>query len=301
MSLDSPSLESVTPEPAVALVVTEIVANEPVDTFDELAFVSEQPDEVKAVVNEDGETVEEPAEVEAKAETPETPEAKPAEDSDAIGKARRILAAANKKELKIADTVAKAEAKILDEFKTNPTKIFDRLGMSFKEWLIKASGAETSTETPKADDRVTALEQKIADKELKEQEANVQRLVADVQGQVKADPTYVRINRSGSQSMVTDLMVEYHALHGKPLPLKVAAHQVEQYLKTLSGDPDVVPPKVTAPKKASNSKDTQAASRPGQTTLTNNETRGQPPANSGRDYNDDREDDRRIMAELGLL
>lgn len=299
--LDSANL-SESPEPHVDTIDSDVTVTNVSDdsNFDEASFLAEleaAPDETPETVTEpkDGETVE------AKEDVKDDIKADPAtESNEAVVKARKILAAATKKERKVTESIAQAETKLLEQFRNKDPKFFDRLGMSFKEWLVAGSG-DAPAETPKADDRVTALEEKLAKKELAEQEAATQSLIDNTHAQIKADTKYTRINRTGSQTMVTDLMVEYYTLHGKPLPLSVAANQVEQFLKQASGDPDVPAIKPSASKKAPNSKEPQSTSRPGQTTLTNNDTRSQPPSNDGERYDNEAERDKLIMRELGLL
>ena len=218
------------------------------------------------------------------------------EGSDpAVVKARTILAAASKKEKRVADSIANAEKVLLDEFRTNPTKFFERAGVSFKQWLAASTGSEAVAE-PKEDDRVTALEKKLLDQEVATEAVKLQGIVETIHSQIKADTTkYPRINKSNSYGLVTDVMVDYHSLHGKPLPLAVAALQVENYLKTLAGEPN----DSIAPKKAS-AKAPQSTSRPGQTTLTNDQIGSVPSANDGSTM-DEKARDKQIMQELGLL
>lgn len=303
MALETAALET-SPDPVVEGTsdsITLAINSDTEATFDEAAFIADL--DAGATTDETAVT-ETPADgdkVEAKEDRAE--DTKPADEAtkptdDPVRAARRILAAANKKERRLADSVAQAETKLIEEFKTNPDRFFDRVGMSFKEWILKAGNVDTGT-TAKPEDRVTALEEKLAKKELAEQEAATQRLFDQAHAQIKADATtYPRINRTGSHSMVTDVMVEYYQIHGKPLPLATAANQVEQFLKAASGEPDA--PKPLAPKKAPISKDTQANSRPGHATLTNHDTRNHAPTEDGLSF-DDEVRTRQVMRELGLL
>ena len=278
------------------------VANE--EAFDEAAFIAgldatpaTEADSALATTEESeaSEAIDTAADDKTDAKPP-ADAAKPATESDvALAKARRILASASKKERGVADAVAKAEQGLIDLFNSNPNAFFDRAGKSFKQWL-QDIGTGPVTAEPKEEDRVTALEQRLLDQDLKAQQAEVTRLVDGIHTNIRNDAkTFPRINRSGSHSMVTDLMVEYHNTHGAPLPYRKAAAQVEEYLRTLAAEPKDSTPAVKA-----SSKDTKPTSRPGQTTLTNDSIRSQPPSSDVGEV-DERVREQTIMRELGLF
>jgi hypothetical protein len=186
------------------------------------------------------ETTAEPA---VAAKTDEAPAEEPKPDEISAARARKILekveeriAAVEARERQLTEREAGGVQGMLSELLRAPKAFLAKHGKHIDD-LIDASVSEGTVEVPDKDDnpRLTALEKRIEARERAEQEAQHQAQVdaikAKIHAEVKAAGKYPLITEAGRAEDVTDFMVEYHAIHGKPISWDRAAFLVEQDLR----------------------------------------------------------------------
>ena len=229
-----------------------------------------------------GETAEATSTEETPAEPVKEPEPKP-DDAVSLAQARKMLAAAQEKERAADAKVAAAEAKLTSAEKTfieslrkAPKATLAKHGVDMDD-LIDASLSEESGTAPapaagKPSPEIAELRQRLerAEKLLEQrtevdQQTKIDAAIARVQADVAKDARFPLINAKGMGSLVTDFMVEYHQIHGKPVSWDRAAQIVEADLAKLTGGA----PKAPAPKPAV----APAAKPAASTTLTNSDVR----------------------------
>ncbi len=227
----------------------------------------------------------------APARAPAAPAAAEPAPTDAEKRARAILASATKKEAEALAKVTASRTDLLNLAKTSPQKFLAEAGMTVDQFLraIQAEG-EPPVE-PKPEERISALEQRLADakraEETKAAAAETARLTSEIHAEVKAAADkYPRIMAVGERALseVTDLMIAYFERHcldaqgnvlpdAKPLDRHVAAAEVEAYYASLA---QKLSP---APKPASNG--TPTSQRQGSPTLATLSPREVAPTDDG--------------------
>ena len=244
--------------------VPEIAAD--FDQADALKFLSELPE---------GEQPAAPATGDAPAPAGDAP--KPAEPAPAETpsekRARQMLADVARRERRIlerkqaagdVETRARNFDAIRDGLRTKPLATLRELGMSLDEFLAAGQAESRDPDAPAAAPP-PATDPRLDEFLAHQAEREVVAAKEAVHAAVKASDKYPRINRSDSQSLVSDLMIEYHAKHGAPLDRDIAAAQVEKYLAQIAGEPISKP----APKPAASTEATPTSQRPGSPTLSN--------------------------------
>jgi hypothetical protein len=234
----------------------------------------------------------------------EEPPAPAVPESADVRKARAILAQANRKLARANQVRDQVRNEIVARLRTKPTETLRELGTSIGELLDAEPGdpaAEAKPQTP--EDRIAALEKRARDAEEAAENARVNAeftaAVNKVHNELRASKDFPRINAGEAHGLVTELMVEYHATHGRALPAAKAAAIVENYLGTIAGaaaKPNSPAPTSKAP--PSNGKQ-PAPQRQGSQTLANNEMRnvGQGPDDLPMDLDARVE---AVMREMGL-
>lgn len=181
----------------------------------------------------DGEPAAEPA-------TSEEPKA----DEITTARARKILQAAEELQAKFdardRELTQREQAGMrgmVEELLKAPKAFLAKHGRHIDD-VIDASVAEGKPEAPAAEDdnpRLTALEKRLEAKEREEQatknQAAIDNRVREIHAELKGSPKFPLINEAGRASDVTDYMVEYHRVHGKPITWDRAAFLIEQDLK----------------------------------------------------------------------
>jgi len=172
-------------------------------------------------------------------ETTEPTEA-PADDVTAA-RVRKMLAAVEEREAALNEREGKSAADILGELLKNPKAFLAKHGRSIDD-VIDASIAEGKGPEPATeDDRVTALEKRLAAAEKAEQDrataaqnaakdAAIAARKNEIHGEVSRSTKFPLINETKRQSAVTDFMIEYHSIHGKAISWEKAADMVEKDL-----------------------------------------------------------------------
>lgn len=170
-----------------------------------------------------------PAGAEPEAEEPAAP---PADDITAR-RVRMMLADVERRTAELDAREARFGGDTLSELLKSPKAFLAKHGKSIDD-VIDASIAEgKDPPAPAADDnpRLTALEKRIAAREQAEADAAIANRKAEIHREVTANSAkYPALVAAGRQSAVTDLMVEYHQLHGKPISWDKAAAMVEKDL-----------------------------------------------------------------------
>lgn len=165
----------------------------------------------------------------------------PKADEITTARARKILEAAEDLQAKLDARGRELDARegggaaaLVAELLKSPKAFLAKHGKNIDE-LIDASVAEGKVEAPQADDRVTALERRLAQREQEEQRARDQAAidaeVSRIHREVKGNAKLVALNAADAASQVTDYMIEYHRTHGKAIAHDRAAFLVEQDLK----------------------------------------------------------------------
>jgi hypothetical protein len=177
-----------------------------------------------------------------------------------------MLATAKRKEREALKAVPAAEAKLLEQFRSDPKGFLARAGISVQQWLnrVAADGADADPAATTSDDRLAAIEKRQLEAEKATALAERNAAIATVNSYVKNDPAYALVNKTGNHALVIEVLDEYYETHRKALPWKVAAKQVEDYLRALSGAPPAEKAPATAPPATS--------TRQAAVTLTNNNT-----------------------------
>lgn len=160
-------------------------------------------------------------------------------------KARAILAAAARKEAESARRAEEIRAEALKTLRENPAKALADAGLTLEQLLAAVEGTPAE---PKPDDRIAALEKRLADltaaDAARKDADEAARLTTQIHAEIKAAGKYPLIDRGGAYALVTELMVEHWQRHcvdakGAPLPgahaldRHVAAREVETYLGSL--------------------------------------------------------------------
>jgi hypothetical protein len=270
--------ETTTPEAtneAAEVESTETPEIEAAEAAGEDAAVSDETTEASP---EDGESAEAGEDAEAKSEDEDEP-APHAEESPEVAQARRMVAAASRKERKALDALKTArqyeeKARAFDEFiselRTNPLAAFQKAGFDTEAAL------KLIAEAPDPNDRVGQLERQLKRQEQErvqtEQIARIESAKAGVTNAIKTDERFDLVNAHEAYDEVWGVMLAYHQEHGVALDPAIAAAQVESVLEA----------KITRSKKFSRaekapSKDTKptatkgsaSAAKPKTTTLTN--------------------------------
>lgn len=225
----------------------------------------------------------------------ETTEA-PADDVSAA-RARKMLAAVEEREAALKEREGQSSADLLGELLKNPKAFLAKHGKSIDD-VIDASIAEGKAPEPATeDDRVTALERRIAAAEKAEQDriaaaknAEADRAIAarktEIHGEVARSTKFPLINETKRQTAVTDFMVEYHSIHGKAIPWEKAAELVEKDLGGLG---------IAAAKKLgwqAPPEKTEAKDRPGTVSISGDQRTAAPTTG------DEPEDPHKLMAYL---
>lgn len=187
-----------------------------------------------------------PAAAAPKTETPPVAE-EPKGDEITAARARQILAKAEERiaqldarEQEITAREAAGVRNMLAELLKAPKSFLAKHGAHIDD-LIDASVAEGKVEAPEpqdeADRRLTAIEQRLKDREAEELAAQNQKLIDDkiaaIHRDVKANPRFSAINEGDRAGLVTDFMLDYHREHGKPIAWDKAAAMVEADLRGL--------------------------------------------------------------------
>lgn len=183
--------------------------------------------------------------------------AKPPEATDTpeIKKARSIFAAAARKEASAlaAQRATKAlEAEVtslkatLAKAHEDPLSVLQALGFGngaekdpVKDLLRKVV-AQGEPKVQTADERVAALEAKLAERDTKAQQEAESAAITNAQAQVTsivraAGEKFDLVNAFDAHDMVWDTMVEYHATHGTPCTPQQAAEYVEKTIAAKLG------------------------------------------------------------------
>lgn len=170
---------------------------------------------------------------------------KPQDGDTEIVKARKIMAAANRRLAKAKALAGKSKTEIAAALKKNPLKTLRELGTSIEEVLAAGEGEDDTAagddKPTTTEDRVAALERQRLEDAQRARQANVRELTERAHNHLKeakatdGKPLYPRINRGNAHELVTDLCVEYFNAHKVALPLAQAAKQVEDYLAGLAG------------------------------------------------------------------
>jgi hypothetical protein len=195
----------------------------------------------------------------------EPPATNPAPDAAA---ARKILAAAERKEADARGMVERATVDLTHGLRSAPKATLAKLGLTLDE-LIDAHLAEgdapagASAAAPQND-----LERKVAAMEERDLQRQVDARKAEVRATVLADARFPTIRQKNGADIVVDFMVEYHATHGAPISWDRAATIVERDLRGLAGSPPAAARPV-AP---------AAPARAATDTLRNDQIRTAPPA-----------------------
>jgi hypothetical protein len=133
----------------------------------------------------------------------------------------------------------RSEAEIVAELLKAPKAFFAKHGRHLDD-VIDASISEGRAPAPAAEDdnpRLTALEKRIESRERAEQQAQQDRAIAErkaeIHREIKGNAKFPLINESDRAGAVTDFMVEYHSIHGKPIGWDKAASMVEADLKAI--------------------------------------------------------------------
>jgi hypothetical protein len=229
-----------------------------------------------------GEESTETQEAKPETETEETSEPKPA-DAPEVVQARKMVAAANRKERKALDALKTARqyeegAKAWDQFrallKSDPRAAFAAAGFDDE------AATRLIAETPDPTDRVTQLENQLKRQEQERvqaaQLARIEEMKGVVRQKVEAQADrFDLVNSFGQHDEVWDRMVAYHDLHGEvPEGLEaVIAAELEAELEAAVSKSKKF---ARAGSKATNSNDkptamkgSASAAKPKTTTLTN--------------------------------
>jgi hypothetical protein len=257
--------------------VETVMADGAPETIEEITIDGNDEAAIAKELGLEAETTETPAPAAEAAHVAETPAATP-EETVAAARARKILAAATEKETAARTMVETFQRDFASGLKTNPKAMLAKLGLDI-DTLIDASIAEGKLPEVQAPDRVTALEERLAARENAETEAQLNRLIEEKRAAVKADPRFPTINAAGKQALVTDFMLEYHAVHKVPISWDKAATLIENDLRSLSGTPAPKPAPTPSkvPAKGPSKETKPAQQRPGSTTLANTEVRSYTP------------------------
>lgn len=250
-----------------------------------------------------GTTPETPAETPPKPPVPDAPVDAPAPEGDSEKRARAILAAATKKETEALAKAQASRAELLTLAKGSPSKFLAEAGLTVEAFL-KAIQDEGSPAEPKAEDRISRIEQLLLDQRAAEkaaaEKAETDRLTKAIHEEIAASDKYPLIKAAGPEwlSEVTDLQIAYfnrHCVerdaHGNaigikpdvpPLDRHVAAAQVEAHLASLAAK---LTPKTPPAQPASNGQPT--SNRPGSPTLATLSPREVAPADDGLPMDED--------------
>lgn len=216
----------------------------------------------------------------AAAPTTETPPVaeEPKGDEITAARARQILAKAEERiaqldarEQVITAREAAGVRNMLAELLKAPKSFLAKHGAHIDD-LIDASVAEGKVDAPEpqdeADRRLTAIEQRLKDREAEELAAQNQKLIDDkiaaIHRDVKANPKFSAINEGDRAGLVTDFMLDYHREHGKPIAWDKAAAMVEADLRGLV---EKIAPKLGFTKPAAAPAAGAPAERPGTTSI----------------------------------
>lgn len=233
---------AVTEAPSVDISLDDIIAQAttaaesagtPVIADEEVKDPAGTQEPAEAAPATDGDTAAEPA-------TSEGPKA----DEITTARARKILQAAEELQAKFdardRELTQREQAGMrgmVEELLKAPKAFLAKHGRHIDD-LIDASVAEGKPEVAAAEDdnpRLTALEKRLEAKEREEQatknQAAIDTRVREIHSEVKASAKFPLINEAGRASDVTDYMVEYHRVHGKPITWDRAAFLIEQDLK----------------------------------------------------------------------
>lgn len=229
------------------------------------------------------------------ADAPKPSEPKPADpapvETASEKRARQMLADVARRERRFLErqaaqgdieTRARNFDAVREGLRTKPLATLRELGMSLDEFLA-AGQAEAKDPDAPATAPAPATDPRLDEFLAQQAEREVAQAKEAVHAAVKASDKYPRINRSDSQSLVSDLMIEYHAKHGVPLDRDIAATQVEKYLAQIAGDQVSSP----APKPAAAPAPAPTSQRPGSVTLGNRDNSTLAPADGELPLDDD--------------
>lgn len=171
-----------------------------------------------------GDTAAEPASEEPKA------------DDVTAARARRMLAKIEEREAALAAREAELSGSVLDALLKNPKAWLARHGKTIDE-VIDASIAEgKAPEAAQPDDRLTALERRLEEREQADvaarQQAAIDGRKAEIHRAIKGSDKFPLIGEADRAADVTDFMIEYHSIHGKPISWERAAAMIEADLRT---------------------------------------------------------------------
>lgn len=213
---------------------------------------------------------------------PVEPAAEPEAEAESVRAARAILASANKKARLATEAVPKAkaetEAELITQFRSDPASFFARAGLTeeaqVQAWFKRFSGqAETPAATEPPEPRwakeLRERNESLASQAQDQQVAQLTRTVVETVS--AAADKFPLIAAEKAADKVPAKMIAYHKHHGKPCSIEHAAKLVERDLRAAGKKVPSAGTPVTAPATKPNS------TRPGSVTMTNSETRGQPP------------------------
>jgi len=250
------------------------------DPADALKFVSDLP--------EAGEPKPVPVGDPPAPDAPKPTDPPPTSETPSEARARKMLATAARKEAKALETLTQARSleqqarsfdAVREGLKTRPLATLRELGMTLDEFLAAGQAEAKDPDAPAAP---APTDPRLDEFLAQQAEREVAAAKEAVHAAVKASDKYPRINRSNSQSLVSDLMIEYHAKHGAPLDRDIAAAQVEKYLAQVAGEPISQPAPKPAPSSAP-----PTSQRPGSPTLSNRDNSHLAPDDGGLPLDDD--------------
>lgn len=234
-TIETPSTAPVA-EPSLDDIIAQELSSAPGDV------VKESGDHAQGASEADGAHTADPAgATPAPATEGDKPADAPAEetkpDDVTAARVRKMLAKLDEREAAIAAREAETGGNVLGELLKNPKAFLARHGKSIDD-VIDASLAEgKAPEAPAADDRLTALERRIQEREEAEiahrQQTAIEGRKAEIHREVAASAKFPLINEAKRQQDVTDFMIEYHSIHGKSISWDKAAAAVESDLTGL--------------------------------------------------------------------
>lgn len=133
-------------------------------------------------------------------------------------------------------------------YKTNPNNLLNDFGLTYQdlsEFQLNDGSPTPQLLIKQQQDRISALEARIADKEARQEAAQVeaqkqneQAVIADFREQissfVRSKPDQYELTRiNEAENLVYDTVEEYYNKHQEIMPIKKAADMVEEYLANI--------------------------------------------------------------------
>jgi len=173
------------------------------------------------------------------APAPDADEPAPAADEVTARRVRTMLAKLEEREKALAERESQGSESLLSELLKSPKALLAKYGKSIDD-VIDASLAEgKDPPAATADDnpRLTALERRIEERERAEKQAAVDQAIAnrkaEIHREISGSTKYPVINEAKRHGLVTDYMIEFNAVHGKPISWDRAAAAIEKDLTGL--------------------------------------------------------------------